>query len=281
MPEGPEVRTIADKISLSLKGYFLDDICYTTKYIGNSKPRQNGIDNIENLGDLFPQELIRVYSRGKKVIFEFKSFWIVSSLGMEGHWTFKMEKHSDFWLVFVPPENKSSESDPDNVTLYFSDSRHFGFNNICMTKKSLDDALSDIGPDILGDEISPSVWRNSLRRSKKKQICAVLLDQSRISGIGNYLKSEILYAAKTKPDRQVQDLNDDEIECLRVHSHRIARESYQAQGLTISTYWDPDGNKGTYDTLVYHKKTDPFGHNIIQSTFSDKRTTWWVPEIQK
>ena len=59
--------------------------------------------------------------------------------------------------------------------------------------------------------------------------------------------------------------------------------SYQHQGATISTYKTVYGEEGRYSTLfkVYGKKLDPGGNKIVSETTPDKRTTHWVPSIQK
>ena len=54
-------------------------------------------------------------------------------------------------------------------------------------------------------------------------------------------------------------------------------------GATIATYRQPNGDEGLYNRrfAVYNQKTCPEGCNVIKEQTADKRTTHWVPEIQK
>ena len=49
------------------------------------------------------------------------------------------------------------------------------------------------------------------KRVSEKTLPEVLMNQKKISGVGNYLKSEILYASKISPYRLIKDLTDSEI----------------------------------------------------------------------
>ena len=59
--------------------------------------------------------------------------------------------------------------------------------------------------------------------------------------------------------------------------------SYKLGGATIKDYRQPDGKEGTFSRrfAVYNCKTDPKNNIIIKETTKDKRSTYWVPEIQK
>jgi formamidopyrimidine-DNA glycosylase len=137
----------------------------------------------------------------------------------------------------------------------------------------------ELTPD---DDITAERWRGVLKRKNlaKKRICEFLMDQKYFSGIGNYLRAEILYDAKISPYRTLGSLNDSEIETLRQKSLDIIYRSYNCKGLTIYTYKDPDGHTGTFVCQVYGRDLDPNGHKVL--TFSDKnnRTVHWVKEVQ-
>jgi formamidopyrimidine-DNA glycosylase len=54
-------------------------------------------------------------------------------------------------------------------------------------------------------------------------------------------------------------------------------------GATLATYRDADGKIGEFSRrfAVYNQKTDPEGRTVIKENTKDKRTTHWVPEVQK
>ena len=59
--------------------------------------------------------------------------------------------------------------------------------------------------------------------------------------------------------------------------------NYQANGTTIATYKTTDGHRGNYyeRLKVYNQKIDPLGYQVAKIQTADKRTTHWVPEVQK
>ena len=84
------------------------------------------------------------------------------------------------------------------------------------------------------------------------------MDQKVISGIGNYLKAEALYRARIHPLATVGDLDDDDLEALRVASLTCIRQSYAAKGATLRDYRLPDGTPGeaTFEFLCYGNRYD-------------------------
>src|SRR5690606_38252829 len=98
-------------------------------------------------------------------------------------------------------------------------------------------------------------------------------------GIGNYLKSEILYLSGLSPYRKMNTLTIDELEKLRICSHKIILNSYHAGGLTIKDFISPNGEFGNYQPMVYDLKYDAFGNDITKVSIGG-RCTYWVPNLQ-
>ncbi len=290
MPEGPEVHTIVDQLGPKLIGRYLLSIKWDTK----SKYR-DGMTMYDVLSKHLPIRIEDVTCKGKQIFFKLNSeymvedehytcnFYINCTLGMEGRWIETPTKHSNLWFELgdiIKGKNVKIVIFEDN--LYFDDSRHFG-NITILSESGYADKLKSIGPDLLSDDIKVEEWLSKAKnpRIKNKQICDYLMEQKYFSGIGNYLKSEVLYAAKIKPDRIMSNLSDVElITILECAKHKI-KESYQSNGLTIRSYISPNGELGTFERSVYGKETDPDGNDVVQTVFKDKRTTHWVPSIQK
>ena len=108
------------------------------------------------------------------------------------------------------------------------------------------------------------------------------MNQSVISGIGNYLKAEILYACEISPHRFCKDITETEFKSLAESCYWITRLSYKMGGATLATYKDAAGKKGEFSRrfAVYNQKYDPEGRVVIKETTKDKRMTHWVPEVQ-
>lgn len=166
------------------------------------------------------------------------------------------------------------------MKMYFDDTRHFGSveaKNIEVLNTDLD----SIGPDI--SVISEDEFTSRLKTKPKKQLVQALLDQFVISGIGNYLKSEILFEARIKPDKLISELSKDEFIDLFNWSKYLWFQSYRCQGCTLKTYKNTFGNPGTFNLEIYDKDfviVDKIKYRVTRSTFKDLRTTHWIPDLQ-
>lgn len=275
MPEGPEVRIIATSLNQSTTGKSIVSIEIGSK----CKP----ISNLDKL--VVPATVHGVTCHGKKIIWVLDSCYFTSTLGLTGRWSWTPDNNTHLTLIFDRDEK-----------LYFIDAMKYGNLSVLTTKQELNKGLKDIGPDILANAIdlyhgsqwcnskyiiTQQTYRNKARKCNKKQLCAFLMEQKHFSGIGNYLKAEILYRCKFRPDRLISSLTDDEIELLRTISYETIYEAYTCNGLTIRDYWDPNGNTGNFPLQVYNQRTDPHGNKVETGKFADKRTTYWCPEIQK
>ena len=123
---------------------------------------------------------------------------------------------------------------------------------------------------------------NSLRRKDKKTIVEALMDQSVVSGVGNYVKAEALYLAKISPHRTVSSLTNAELCDLNAAVRSVLVNSFESGGATLQSYQDFYGEVGdaTQRFAVYGRKADPEGREIIKEQTKDGRTTHWVPAVQ-
>ena len=119
------------------------------------------------------------------------------------------------------------------------------------------------------------------KRLEKKEIAKFLLDQDKFSGIGNYLRAEILYDSKIDPFRKVGSLSKKEIDNLFKSTKKIVLKAYECGGHTLQSYTDPLGAIGRYAPKVYRREKDPEGRIVQIDLTSDNRAIYWVPEIQK
>ena len=73
----------------------------------------------------------------------------------------------------------------------------------------LDKKLASIAPDIMDMKIE--VFTDIINRYPNKLIGLALMNQKIISGIGNYLRADILWMAKVSPFRHIKDLESTDI----------------------------------------------------------------------
>ena len=108
------------------------------------------------------------------------------------------------------------------------------------------------------------------------------MDQSCVSGVGNYLRAEILYASGVNPWKKVSELTSQEWDLLHKETLGLSVQSYRSQGATMYTYKNVDGSSGQtqFAFKVYGLETDPQGRKILREEDSNKRTIHWCPEAQ-
>jgi len=189
--------------------------------------------------------------------------------GMEGSWCTDSEnKHIILELRFS--KNKS---------VFFQDSRRFGTFAL-LSKDELEDKLTALGPDVFHELKNYSEF-SSLITSKfqKKRLCEVLMDQSFISGIGNYLRADIMYHAKLDPQRLMNSFSEEELEKLYDSIKFIVKSSYDSGATTTGNY-KSSVHSGSYKFLIYGKNTCPLGNSVENFKDKQKRTVHWVPDVQ-
>ncbi len=276
-PEGPECAKIAKSLNRGMRGKTLVSI----QIMEGAKHER--LDLVP-----LPRKIERVDSHGKKILFylvaeieDQEEIILGNELRMSGRWSGSPSKHDKFTFVLGTGE-----------TFYFSEVRPFGKTYALFTPQQKATYFSRIGPDLLKNVIFREEWMERYKTMTKRKrknarpvlICDALLEQNIFSGIGNYLRADIMYAAKLKPDKPVQNMTDEEFEILRVAAHVIIRKAYESRGFSMRDYRDVDGSEGVYVPLVYNQKTDALGNTVIKSRFKGKypkRTVHWVPGVQR
>ena len=271
MPEGPEVRTTVDWLQKFKKK--------TLKSVGILSGRYGKKQEIPGCHRFsYPALLKDINCKGKFIYFTFsyennnKEYYLFNTLGMSGMWSNVHSKHARVVFFFEDAE-----------PLYYVDIRNFGTLKFVDNLKDLNKKLDSLGPDMLQDGIGPVQFYKRIHKYGHKTIAEVLMNQKVVSGIGNYLKAECLYAAKISPHRFCGHISEKETQDLFYACRKIIRYSYETGGATISTYRQPSGEKGLYSRrfAVYNQKQDPLGNKVIKESTKDKRTTHWVPTVQK
>ena len=269
MPEAPEVRRIIDQMAPLIVGKTLIHI----DYHGGRYLKKLPAGQVPFLKAL-PLEITEVKCKGKFIYFKTNSDWSIwNTLGMSGGWTHNC--YADYI--------KASFAFSDASCVYFTDIRNFGTLKYVNSKKELTKKLLALGPDVLLEDVPDNLLRSKVKNRYSKTLAEILMDQSFIAGVGNYIKAEALYLSKLSPHRKGGSLTDEEIFRLNKAITSVIRESYQSGGSTFKTYADFNGDVGKFTDrfMVYGRKEDPQGNAVIKEETLDKRTTHWVPAIQK
>ena len=263
MPEGPEVKIMSDFLNNHFQYEVITEILPITKYF---KTKYSSVTKV--LRDELIGEKINSFTIGKRTYIPLANKqYYQYHLGMTGYWSKILTKHSHYKL--------SSK----NKELYFCDIRKFGKHDISLdTNLIWDIALHDsLKKDY---DINSHYYFLTKSINKRRNICNILLDQKLFPGIGNYLKSEILYKSEIHPDAKWGQISKVQIYRMLKNSKTLCRRSYQNGGAELKDFRNPQ-KKSSFDLDVYAKKIDPFGNAVISTISKDNRRTWFVPEIQK
>lgn len=274
MPEGPECH----HMSVVLKNRIIGKYILSIATFQDAKTK-----NLEYLQ--LPAKVLDVYGRGKRPVIVTDKGYIVTFLSMTGRWLFEANQYTRviFTLGSITQSN-AIDIQNSEFEIYYDDLRKFGFVEFLSSDYHYDCHFSNFGPDLIISTPTFEEYNYKIKFLAKQdwQICQFLLEPKYYSTIGNYLKSEILYLCRLRPDRTLASLSEQDVRNLLKASTELPRYSYQFGGLSIENYLSPNSEPGTYPKLVYDREgqQDIYGYTIVRSEFKDKRSTYWVKEIQ-
>ena len=217
MPEGPEIRLAADRVARVLV----------------DRPIVEATLNLPKL-KRFEKKLVdarvtRVDTRGKAMLTRFDNgLTLYSHNQLYGRWYTVRAGN-------VPTTRRQLRvalRTPTHSALLYSAS-----DIEVLTGKQLaaHPFLSRIGPDILDASLSVEqiVDRLGLSPFRNRALGCLYLDQSFLAGVGNYLRSEILWAARVNPRLKPADLTPEPRRTLAKETLRISKRSYRMRGVTV------------------------------------------------
>lgn len=281
MPEGPELRHSRDVLRNIIVGKSIARFL-TTSTGRYSAKQPEGTSNIIN--DL-PLRVEAIDTKGKFMWWTLKgqdkTWYMWCTYGMSGQWSRTAGKHAAFIVEY---NGSGSLITRDQQKLFFNDQRRFGTIKFVADPKQHEKKLASLGPDVLEDPpVDPELFAKRILKKPNRTISEALMDQSCISGVGNYLKAEVLYRSGISPHRPVVELTPDDVMKLWSEVILSCRESYADQGASIRTYRTVDDSKGQaqFTFRIYNMKECPEGHTTVREETKDGRTSWWCKQCQK
>ncbi len=272
MPEGPECYVVAWRLGHHLENKQLTAIqIHHGRYL---KPREAELSNIAafnaHLADHGPIRTVECKSKGKLVYSKFDNGWaMLSTMGLSGSWVTRHTNHCGISLTFH-----------EAPSIWFRDQLHYGTIKL-VSHADLDKKLASLGPDVLDTTESgwtPERWLTLCKRKGCWSLPKLLMDQSLISGVGNYLKTESLYAARVSPLVLIRECSEaDLLEVLRA----VLDVSRRCVGWKAHQARIPGWPRPTpFVMQVYNKKLDPQRNPVVRQKTTDGRVTHWVPAVQ-
>ncbi|MGC1309392.1 MAG: endonuclease VIII [Phormidesmis sp.] len=216
MPEGPEIRLAADKIQRALTPYPTTEVFFAFEHL---KPFES---------ELTGCRVTSLETRGKAMLTHFDNgLSVYSHNQLYGKWM--VRKAYNF-----PETNRQLRFAVHNAkksALLYSAS---DIQILSEPEIETHPFLSKLGPDILNADITPEQIKSHLKLKKhyRRRLSTLYLDQHFLAGIGNYLRSEILFVARLHPQLRPIDCQDEQLLALARASIKISYQSYKNKGVT-------------------------------------------------
>ncbi|MCH2448841.1 MAG: endonuclease VIII [Gracilimonas sp.] len=218
MPEGPEIWRAADQINNAIAGKQITKLFFAFDEL---KKYENELEG---------SVVTSVTPRGKAIITAF-------------HNELNLYTHNQLygkWMISgngeKPDTNRSLR-----VAIHTGDASAYLYSasEIEFLKDGEIEShpyIKKLGPDVVDPDTTYEevCKRYEDDRFKNRKLTTLLLDQGFLSGVGNYLRSEILFYAKVDPDLRPKDCSEEQIKDLAHYSLELSRRSYKTGGITTA-----------------------------------------------
>ncbi len=244
MPELPEVETVKNELLPYIIGRCVTGVTLLWEGI----VREPSVEEFRSR--IVGQRITDVARRGKYLIFSLSGGdSLIIHLKMTGSLLINQDS-SD------PPKYTRAIIHLDNDTdVFFRDPRKFGVMRLVKDKDSI---VGKLGPEPLEASFTPQVLAQRLTK-RKAPMKALLCEQNLVAGIGSMYADEALFATGIHPLRTGNSLTNEDIEHLHRAICQILWMAIGNKGASVSTYFRPDGTKGTahFEFKVAHRGGEP------------------------
>jgi len=285
MPELPEVETIKRVLEKTIVGKTIKNIEVRKAKIFQGKPEEvigRKIERIERRGRM----LIIKLSGGKALVVHFKltgqMVWIprAGERVTFGH-------PIPFAGTKLPAKTTHVIFDIDGGRLFYNDLRQFGWIKVITNYElRITNYLKNLGLEPFDKEFTTEYLQQIFSRTSKP-IKLVLMDQTKIAGVGNIYANEALFEAGILPTKPAKKLRNEEIKKLREAIIKVLEEGIKYGGSSAKdeAYIKPTGEPGNYQQhfRIYQRAGEKCRKcgTIIKRINLGGRGTFWCPKCQK
>ncbi len=216
MPEGPEIQLAADAVAAAIVGRPTTAVFFAFDVLKKYEELLTGV------------VVTAVQARGKAMLTRFANGWnIYSHNQLYGQWIVR-DAHN------FPDTNRqlrlAIHNEANSALLYSA-------SDIAVLPDGELDShpfLSKLGPNLLDEWVTvPQVAARFVTGEfARRRLTSLLLDQGFLAGLGNYLRSEVLFVARVHPSLRPVDCTAEQIEALAAAAVALTRQSYQTRGIT-------------------------------------------------
>jgi formamidopyrimidine-DNA glycosylase len=271
MPEFPEVHTIVQDLKRILKDGSIDEVKIAPDY--NALP-----DNQKFTHQATGQEIKKVNQVAKNIIIELENGVIHCHLGMTGQILAKKTNNP------LPHEQVTFKITTPSKEFYLAYRSVRKFGKVAFLSPDEYQELRDRhGISPTSEKLTPEVLQK-LIKSKNTNIKNLLMEQTKIGGLGNIYATEALFMAKIHPETRTKSVDPQQTEVLLKAIKQVISEGIQNRGSTLDDemFIDVFGKKGSQQEnfRVYNQKTCPTCTSPIAKKKISGRNTYFCPVCQ-
>ncbi|MEO8650073.1 MAG: bifunctional DNA-formamidopyrimidine glycosylase/DNA-(apurinic or apyrimidinic site) lyase [Acidobacteriota bacterium] len=226
MPELPEVELVVRSLDRLVNGQRFKDAQLLRERLAPAVSPSDFTSGLKNA------VVISVGRRGKHILFSFDNGrTLIVHLRMSGRFLLLPDEASDPKFVHACFHLSGGGR------LVFEDQRHFGYMHLAESGAlETCTALSKLAPEPFSPDFSPLYFRGILRASKRP-LKEFLLDQTKVTGLGNIYAAEALFLSRIHPAVPANTLSPKRSERLFNNIRGVLQEAIDA-GSTLNT--DPE-----------------------------------------
>lgn len=249
MPELPEVESIKLQFEKFLTGHRIESVEVKSKKIfqGNEK-------------DIIGTKIEGIRRFAKVTCIDLSNgFSILSHVKLTGQFIYRgpnlknPEKLSAKVAGGAPgPHTHVIFNLDKGGVLYYNDVRRFGWIRIIPTKDVLNEPfIRKLGPEPFNG-LDLKTFSDILSKTKRS-IKLVLMDQTKMGGVGNIYANDALWKAKINPKTPAREIDKKKAEELYDSMLSVLKAGLRHGGASELAFVTPDGREGEYQnhTLVY------------------------------
>jgi len=302
MPELPEVETIRRGLERHIVGKAIVGVELRFEKIFSGK-----------VEDVIGAKIMSIRRFGKGLVIDLSNgFSITAHVKMTGQFVYFGEDRKNFHpnlslptdlpnkhthVIFTlnspaerhagkPEAHPGSDPGQDRLTkgfLFYNDIRKFGWLKVVKTDEVFRQPFfKGLGPEPFSTLTLPLFKKIVLKSSLPIKI--LLMDQRKMSGIGNIYANDALYASRIDPRRKGNELTKLEQKVLYTAVLEVLTKGLELGGASENTYIQVDGGKGSYQDhfLVYGKNGKKCLRcgNLIERIKQGGRSTFYCPTCQ-
>ncbi|HZS04742.1 MAG TPA: bifunctional DNA-formamidopyrimidine glycosylase/DNA-(apurinic or apyrimidinic site) lyase [Blastocatellia bacterium] len=276
MPELPEVEIVTRHLRALIAGRTIVKAQLIRPGLAPENPPRQFAAALRN------GRIDEVGRRGKHILIHLSNArTLVTHLRMTGRFLYVDANDQD------APHTHATFRLDNGKKLLFTDQRHFGMMLVARTAElGQVRHLSKLAPEPFSDEFTPDYLHRKLQRSDSP-IKLVLLDQTKVLGLGNIYVSEALHRARVNPKLPASSLSKPRAAALHREIVSVLAEAIAA-GSTLNANpeeVDVSYTGGAYESMarVYEREGLPCYNcaTPIRRMTQGARSTYYCPHCQR